>query len=61
MYIKILWMKQCDTGICFKVVRNESRDKNIDEIRLFIIEAGWWVITETWGDHHIILSTFVYV
>ena len=33
-------MKQYDTGICFKVIRNESRDKNIDEIRLFIIETG---------------------
>jgi hypothetical protein len=40
MHIKILWMKQYDTGICFKVIRIESRDKTIDEIRLFIIEAG---------------------
>ena len=34
------------------------RDETVNGIRLSVIEARWWVITEAWEDH-IILSTFV--
>lgn len=42
MHINIFNMKY-DTRLYFKTVRDGSKNRDIDKIGLYVIDAGWWV------------------